>query len=73
MKIDGRWRLAGEEPGEPDEAAMPKPEPEDSSRWVRPDLALLASGDVRFSVRAIWLAALDHYRRGPEVWLTSLS
>jgi hypothetical protein len=29
-------RLAGEEPEEPDEATMPKPEPEDPSRWIRP-------------------------------------
>ncbi len=35
VKVDGRWRLAGEEPGEPDEAVMPEPEPEDPSRWVR--------------------------------------
>ena len=36
IKVAGRWRLAGEEPDEPDEAATPKPEPEDPSRWVRP-------------------------------------
>ena len=36
VRVAGRWRLAGEEPEEPDEAAMPKPEPEDLSRWVRP-------------------------------------
>jgi hypothetical protein len=36
VKVAGRWRLAEGEPDEPDEAAMPKPEPEDPSRWVRP-------------------------------------
>ena len=36
VKIADGWRIAGEEPDEPDEAAMPKPEPEDPSRWVRP-------------------------------------
>jgi hypothetical protein len=33
VKIDGGWRIAGEEPDEP---AMPKSEPEDLSCWVRP-------------------------------------
>jgi transcriptional antiterminator RfaH len=36
VKVAGRWRLAGEEPDEPDEAALPKLEPADPSRWVRP-------------------------------------
>ena len=36
VKIDGRWRLAGEEPDEPDEPAMTEAEPEDLSRWVLP-------------------------------------
>ena len=36
VKVAGRWRLAGEKPDEPDEAATPDPEPEDPSRWVRP-------------------------------------
>jgi hypothetical protein len=40
VRIDGRWRLAGEEP-EPDEAATQNPRAldpgaEDPSRWVRP-------------------------------------
>ena len=36
VKVAGRWRLAGEEVDEPGEAAMPEPEPEDLSRWLRP-------------------------------------
>jgi hypothetical protein len=36
VKVGGRWRLVGEEPEEPAEAALPNPEPEDPSRWVRP-------------------------------------
>jgi DNA-binding Lrp family transcriptional regulator len=47
VKVAARWRLAGEEPDEPDaiggadlsvpsNAAAPEPEPEDPSRWVRP-------------------------------------
>jgi hypothetical protein len=41
VRIAGRWRLAGKEPDEPDEAVMPNPraldpKPEDPSRWVRP-------------------------------------
>jgi hypothetical protein len=37
VKVAGRWRLAGEEPGEPDEATPPKSDPpQDPSRWVRP-------------------------------------